>query len=97
MKNCTCIADIEKGMVELVKPKAGDDATAKIDCTALCVTEDMELELVMMIPFRIKGSKKGFTSERGKDMGMRANYCPFCGKEANRLVPAGQYDALEVL
>lgn len=81
--NCDCIKDIEGAMAAYMKTQAGEDATAKIQNTALGITGDMsQMYLALQIPFRVKGSKKGFTSEKGKEIGCSASYCPFCGREA---------------
>ena len=92
--NCDCIKDIEQKMAEFMRPKAGDDATAKVKNTALCVSNDLsKMFLTLQIPFAIKGSKKGFTSEKGKEMGCNASNCPFCGRTTGRYV-VGEYDGL---
>lgn len=100
MKNCNCITDIEKKMADFVRPRAGDDATAKMQNTVFYMDGNRKvgevggLEMALQIPFRIKGSKKGYTSEKGKEIGCNVAYCPFCGKPANRTVPEGQCDGL---
>jgi hypothetical protein len=81
--NCDCIKDIESKIAVFMRPKAGDDAEARILNTALMVTET-SLVSVLQIPFRIKGSKKGYTSEKGKEMGCNASHCPFCGRTTGR-------------
>lgn len=92
--NCDCIKDVESKMATFMKAKAGDDATAKVANIAFCVTEDMGLLHVLQIPFRVKGSKKGYTSERGKEIGCNASHCPFCGRTTRRY-EVGQDAALD--
>jgi hypothetical protein len=77
--NCNCIRETEQRLAEFVMPQAGDDATATCMASGMCITETMGLRTVVNIPFRIKGSKKGFTSEKGKEMPFVASFCPFCG------------------
>lgn len=83
--NCDCIKDIEGEIAEYMKPKAGDDATAKIQGTALNIVGNT-LKHVLTLPFRIKGSGKGYTSEKGKEMLFNASNCPFCGRTTGRYV-----------
>lgn len=93
--NCDCIKDIEGKMADFMKPKAGADATAKVMNTALCVTKDLgHMYLALQIPFRIKGSKKPYASEKGKEMGCNASNCPFCGRTTGRY-EVGQDAALD--
>lgn len=83
--NCDCIKEFETAIGNHMKPLAGDDATAKIQGTALNLVGN-GLRYVLTIPFRVKGSKKGYTSEKGKEMPCNANYCPFCGRTTGRYV-----------
>lgn len=78
--NCTCIATVESNIADAIRPKAGDDASAKAANLALIFGDS--LECVLQIPFRVKGSKKGYTSEKGKEIGCNVSYCPFCGRSA---------------
>lgn len=82
--NCDCIKNNEARLAKFMQPKAGDDAKAECMATGLQLTKELNLRLVLNIPFRIKGSKKGFTSEKGKEMPFVASYCPFCGRTAGR-------------
>lgn len=91
--NCDCIKDIEAKMAAFMRAKAGDDATAKVMNFALCVSDDMHIYQSLQIPFRIKGSKKGFISEKGKEMGCSASHCPFCGRTTGHY-EVGQDDGL---
>lgn len=77
--NCNCIRETEQRLAEFVKPKVGDDATATCMAVGLQITDDMGIRTVLNIPFRIKGSKKGFNREKGKEMPFVASFCPFCG------------------
>lgn len=95
--NCDCIKDIEGRMAKHMRPQAGDDCTAKVQGTALCLSDDMgSAYYALQIPFRIKGSKKGYTSERGKEIGCNTNYCPFCGRTAGAYT-VGEYEGLAPL
>lgn len=89
--NCDCIKDIESSMSDFMKPKAGDDA--KADCTATALCFGKKVRLALMIPFRIRGSKKGYTSEKGKEHSVEASYCPFCARPTNHYV-VGEYEGL---
>lgn len=77
--NCDCIKEIQEKMTEYMRPKAGDNATAKIQGMAMSLV-DGGLRYALTIPFRIKGIKKGYTSEKGKEISCNASYCPFCGR-----------------
>ncbi len=94
MKNCGCVQRLEGKMSDFMRSRAGDDARATIQGTAFVIT-DTGLESVLQIPFRVKGSKKGYTSERGKEVGCNVSYCPFCGKPATRLIPEGKDEGIE--
>ena len=82
---CDCLKVVSGKLAEHMKSKAGNDAEAVAKNTALMLTPE-SLESVLQIPFRIKGSKKGFTRERGKEMGVNASYCPFCARSTKRYV-----------
>lgn len=97
--NCDCIKDIESKMRVFMKEQAGDDATAKIQNIAFYMdgsakVGEARLTSALQIMFRIKGSKKGYTSEKGKEMGCRVSHCPFCGRTAGRY-EVGQDAALD--
>lgn len=96
--NCGCIKDIEDKMAEFMRERAGDDATAKVQNQAFFLEGDKPgggaLSTALQIMFRIKGSKKGYTSEKGKELGCRVSYCPFCGRTTGRYV-VGEYEGLE--
>lgn len=81
--NCDCIEKIEGILAKHMMARAGDDATARIQGTAINIVDD-NLKCVLTIPFRIKGSKKGFTSEKGKELPCNVSFCPFCGRTAKR-------------
>jgi hypothetical protein len=83
--NCGCIKRLEGEIAQapFVKAKAGENITVTCAATGFQMTDDMDLKLVINIPFRIRGTGKGFTSEKGKEMPVVASYCPFCGKPAN--------------
>lgn len=89
--NCDCIGTVEKKMADFMRDRAGDDAEARIKNTAFAFesaddNQSEKLVLALMIPLRVKGSKKGYTSERGKDVPCRASHCPFCGRTTGRYV-----------
>jgi hypothetical protein len=91
--NCDCVTGLEASVANHMRPQAGDDAKAACTLTALCfgtsrVTTDL------LIPFRIRGSKKGYTSDKGKETSVRASHCPFCGRATERY-EVGQYAALD--
>lgn len=81
---CDCINEIERQLADHMKPKAGADAEARAQNMALLITDDMELKSALQIPFRVKGSGKGFASERGKEVPVTASCCPFCGRSTKR-------------
>jgi hypothetical protein len=88
---CDCIKDIESRLADFMRPKAGDNCTAKAQGTVFYVdgsspVGQSRMESTLQIPFRVKGSAKGYTSERGKEIGCNVNYCPFCGRNAKRHV-----------
>lgn len=80
--NCGCIKRLEREIAEapFVKAKAGENIKVTCAATGFQMTDDMNLKLVINIPFRIRGTGKGFTSEKGKELPVVASYCPFCGK-----------------
>lgn len=80
--NCDCISKTEKKLAEYVRPQAGDDVKVECLATAIGIDDDMGLYAAVRIPFSIKGSKKGFTSAKGKEMPCMASFCPICGREA---------------
>lgn len=82
--DCGCIKRLEGEIAEtsFVKAKAGDNIKVECAATAFQMTDDMGLKLVVNIPFRVRGTGKGFTSEKGKELPVVASFCPFCGKPA---------------
>lgn len=83
--NCGCIKRLEGEIAQapFVKAKAGENIKVTCSATGFQMTDDMDLKLVINIPFRIRGTGKGFTSEKGKEMPVVASYCPFCGKSTS--------------
>jgi hypothetical protein len=75
--NCDCVNVTEKELAKFMQQQAGDNATAT--CGIVGFSLGSSLALTLSIPFRVKGSKKGYTSERGKEVIVVASYCPFCG------------------
>jgi|GEM_PF-2553212 len=92
---CECVKDIETRIAAHMRPQAGDDAKAVCQATGIVINAEMDLVGVLNIPFKITGSKKGFTSAKGKEMPCTANYCPFCGRSTKRYV-VGEDAALAV-
>ena len=86
--DCGCIKRLEGEIAEapFVKAKAGDNIKVECVATAFQMTNDMALKLVINIPFRVRGTGKGFTSEKGKELPVAASFCPFCGKSAKAAV-----------
>lgn len=79
--NCDCIGKTEKKIAEYLKPQAGEDVKVECLATAISINDDMGLHMAIRIPFSVKGSKKGFTSQKGKEMPVMASYCPFCSRD----------------
>lgn len=77
--NCNCIDETQKQLAELMKDQAGDDA--KATCQGQGIVFGSPSYCILSIPFRVRGSKKGFTSEKGKEVTVAATYCPFCGEK----------------
>lgn len=82
--NCGCIKRLEGEIAKMpaLIAKAGDNIRVTCAATAFQMTDEMDLKLVINIPFRVRGSAKGFTSEKGKEMPVVASFCPFCGTSA---------------
>lgn len=93
---CHCIKTMESKLAEMARPKAGPDAKATLVNTGFTMTDDMDLRMVLNIPFRVKGSMKGYTSEKGKEVPFVASFCPFCGRSTRRHVE-GAYEGLALL
>lgn len=81
--NCNCISDIEKRLANHMKPQAGETASASCAGSALFI-KDGFAESGLNIAFRVTGDKRGFTSLKGKEVPVKANYCPFCGKSMTK-------------
>lgn len=86
---CDCINDIEGKLADFMRAKAGDNCTAKVQNTVFYIDGSStvgkaRMETTLQIPFRVKGSAKGFTSKKGKEIGCNVSYCPFCGRSAKR-------------
>jgi hypothetical protein len=77
--NCDCINVVEKKLAEFRKPLAGDDAVARMENIGWMINENKAVTVINM-PFRVKGSKKGYTTDKGKIDSITASFCPFCGK-----------------
>lgn len=81
--NCDCVKRIENNLAvaPFIVDKAGDGIKVTCAATVLQMTDDMNLRSVINIPFRIRGTGKGFI--KGKEMPCAAKYCPFCGRSAD--------------
>lgn len=90
---CECLKRVEGQIAEIMADKAGLGAEVRAMNIALCIPDDGAVYSALQIPFRIKGTGKGFTSAKGKEMGCNVSCCPFCGKRVNQ--PEGHYDGLE--
>ncbi|MFJ2989986.1 hypothetical protein ACIPF8_19135 [Collimonas sp. NPDC087041] len=79
MSNCNCLDETSKALIEHYKPVAGDDV--QVECLGKAIVFGESVESKLFIPFRIKGSKKGFSSAKGTVTNMFFSYCPFCGEK----------------
>jgi len=88
--NCGCIKRLEGEIAQapFVKAKAGDNIEVTCAATGFHLTDDNGMDLVINIPFRVRGTGKGFTSEKGKELPVVASFCPFCGASAKAAAPA---------
>lgn len=86
--NCDCVKRIETSMASapFIVAKAGDHITVECQATGIAMTDDNGMRGVINIPFRIRGTGKGFTSAKGKEMPCVASHCPFCGRATGRYV-----------
>ncbi|MGK5049475.1 hypothetical protein ACQ4WP_26805 [Janthinobacterium sp. GB4P2] len=86
--NCDCVKRIETNLASspFIVAKAGSDIKVECQATGFAMTDDMGLLSTINIPFRIRGTGKGFTSAKGKEMPCVASHCPFCGRTTGRYV-----------
>lgn len=93
--NCNCVKTTEKKLAEMpsLQAKAGANATAECTATGFAIDDDMGLRMTINIPFRVRGSGKGYTGANGKIMPFVSGYCPFCGRTTGRYV-VGEYDGI---
>lgn len=86
--NCDCVKTIETKLAgaPFIVAKAGSDIQVECQATGFAMTDDMGMRSVINIPFRIRGTGKGFTSAKGKEMPCVASHCPFCGRTTGRYV-----------
>lgn len=84
--NCNCVKDIEKKLAAapFIVAKAGENVTVECQATGMQMSDDMSLRTTINIPFRIRGTGKGFASAKGMEMPCIASYCPFCGRTTGR-------------
>jgi hypothetical protein len=86
--NCDCVKRIETNLASspFIVAKAGSDIKVECQATGFAMTDDMGLLSTINIPFRIRGTGKGFTSAKSKEMPCVASHCPFCGRTTGRYV-----------
>ena len=97
--NCNCVKEVEAKITTapFITAKAGDNVTAECQATGLQFT-DTGIRNVINIPFRIRGTGKGFSSAKGKEMPCTASYCPFCGRTTGEgAYKVGEYDGMQVI
>lgn len=95
--NCDCVKRVETKLTTApaIAERAGADITAVCQASAIIFTDDMSLHGAISIPFRIRGTGKGYSSAKGKDMPVTATFCPFCGRAAGYgKYIVGEYDGL---
>ena len=82
--NCGCIKRLEGEIAKapFVTAKAGENIEVTCAATGFRLTDDNSMELILSVPFRVRGTAKGFTSEKGKEFPVAASFCPFCGVPA---------------
>lgn len=86
--NCDCIKRVESKLATapFIVAKAGDNITAECQAVSLAVMADNSLVVAIDIPFRIRGTGKGFNRPNGKVTPCIASHCPFCGRTTGRYV-----------
>lgn len=86
--NCDCVKTIETKLASapFIAAKAGDNIKVECQATGIAMTADNSMRSVINIPFRIRGTGRGFTSAKGKEMPCVASHCPFCGLTTGRHV-----------
>lgn len=86
--NCDCVKRIETKLATapFIVAQAGVDITVECQATGITMTDDNDMRSVINSPFRIRGTGKGFTSAKGKEMPCVASHCPFCGRTTDRYV-----------
>jgi hypothetical protein len=79
---CNCLTKVAENLAEYLKPQAGDDAKAQVSGLAWNLSDGCDE--VLNIPFKVTGSKKGYSSAKGKEITVTASFCPFCGISAKK-------------
>lgn len=74
---CNCLEEVSKKLVDFVRPDAGDDAKANFKHIGWDLSNNCDT--IINLPFTVTGSKRGYTSAKGKELMVRASFCPFCG------------------
>jgi hypothetical protein len=95
--NCNCVKRTETNLAAapFIVEKAGTGITVECMATGFQMTDDMDLISTINVPFRIRGTGKGFSSANGKTMPFVASFCPFCGRTAGAgKYTVGEYDGL---
>lgn len=75
--NCDCIKEIKDAMREHWTGRAGEVMDVIIEGEALVLAEKSYTTLHM--PIRIKGTKHGYNTQKGKETFVVCNFCPICG------------------
>jgi hypothetical protein len=83
--NCECLSVVKKNIAKHFKPQAGEDVEVNFENI---VGQFIGNSLVTKIglPFRVKGSGKGFKGEKGRIELVTASFCPFCGESTKHEV-----------
>jgi hypothetical protein len=78
--NCDCVTKTEEKFADHFRKDAGDSVSARCMATAFSISADLgNVAFAVVIPFSVKGDKKGFTAAKGKIVNFTASFCPFCG------------------
>lgn len=81
MKNCDCIADLQKRLAKHAAEEMGaTNPKVKAQFTAIDLSGDGGL--LVSLPFTLRADNRPYNTVKGKPMNMIASFCPFCGKPA---------------
>lgn len=83
--NCNCVKTVEAKLAAapFIVAKAGNNIRVECQATGMQMTEDMGLRSTINIPFVVRGTGKGYSSAKGKEMPCIASFCPFCGRSTS--------------